>query len=343
MGDARIGDERSVHPNEARTPTPALSPTPSPGSATFAVDLPIAAGDSANAAYGIWPFGVHGSSHALDGHPGFDVEFRPGAPVRAAADGTVLNVVPDINGNGRFSIRIAHRAGGRDYATDYTNIGPVASGIAAGVAVLRGQVIGAAGVQNQIVGTTPATWGMTHFQVNDFSRSEGLTNPNAVSPEAYLSPEGRSLFESIWRTAVYWTEFCEPFATNSRLAGFPFSRSWALQSGSPPARLDVRCVSEASVDYDYTLRGADGSAVETGIFNVNPLAKPFSTIDLRPSSGPSRLGVYDIVGDTMQLNLAAAGAPRPTSLGGASTYTTRCVHTPRPLPQPLPGRERQNG
>jgi len=286
--------------------------------------LPIAEGDSANNGIGIWPFGVHGSSHALDGHPGFDIEFRPGALVRAAADGTIQNAVTDINFAGRFTIRIDHRVGSLAYATDYTNVSSLAAGISSGAAVTRGQVLGAAGVQSQVIGTTPVTYGMTHFQVNDFTQSVGLTNPNAVNPSLYFTPAAQRLFDSLWQVAAYRQEWCEPFVANSRLGGFPFSRTWTLQSGPLPARLDIRCVSDASFDFEYTFRAADGSAVEAGLFQIVPNARPLTTIDMRPSSGGVRLGVYDIISERAQLTLGAPGAPRPASLGaGVSTYTTQ--------------------
>jgi len=69
-------------------------------SAPFQISLPIAPGDSTSIGYGIWPFGVHGSSHALDGHPGFDFEYRLGAPVYAVIDATVSNRFPDSNSPG---------------------------------------------------------------------------------------------------------------------------------------------------------------------------------------------------------------------------------------------------
>ena len=306
-------------PSSPTTSTP--SPPPAPAAGSFAIDLPIAPGDQVNSAYGLWPFGTHGGGHALDGHPGWDVEFRPGANVLAAADGAVLNALPEAGSGGRFTVRINHSVGGRVvYATDYTNLGSLAAGIVAGATVSRGQVLGQAGVQSQTIGTTPVTWAMTHFQVNDFSRNEGLTNPNAVSAEPFLSSAARSLFESIWRSAAYQTEWCEPYFTNSRAATFPLARTWTLQSGTLGAILEVRCPSEMSSEYTYSLLTADRSTIESGIFVVDPSKKPLSTVDFRPSSGGTRFGVWDVVSDTLQLSLSVPGAPRPSSLSGAATY-----------------------
>ncbi len=224
------------------TSTPTSPATASPGASptaqVFAIDLPVAAGDTAQAAYGIWPFGVHGASHALDGHPGFDVEFRPGASVLAAADGAVQHVTAEAGGSGRFTIRIQHAAGGQTYATDYTNISAVAAGIAAGAAVARGQALGTAGVQTQMIGTSSVTWAMTHFQVNDFSKNEGLTHPNAVSPESYLSPSARAAFDALWATAAYSQELTEPMATNPRGAAFPLTRVWMTMDAAAVSRID---------------------------------------------------------------------------------------------------------
>ena len=53
------------------------------------LEMPAAPEDLARNFYGVWPFGAHGSSHALDGHPGWDIEFRAGAKVQRLA-GSVL-------------------------------------------------------------------------------------------------------------------------------------------------------------------------------------------------------------------------------------------------------------
>src|SRR5262245_42673380 len=68
---------------------------PEPCDRHSCVDLPIAAADTAFNAYGVWPFGVHGSSHAADGHPGWDIEFKAGAFARAVASGVVQALVVD--------------------------------------------------------------------------------------------------------------------------------------------------------------------------------------------------------------------------------------------------------
>lgn len=242
--------------------------------------------------------------------------------VRAAADGTIQSVNADTQSPGRFSLRLDHIVGQARYATDYTNVTDLASGVSVGATVTRGQVLGAAGVQTQFIGTSQVTWGMTHFQVNDFSKNEGLTNPNAVSPEAHLSAGGQTVFETLWRLAAYQTEWCEPFPTNARAAGFPMSRTWTRLSGSLPERLDVRCPSSDSNEYEYTLRSADGTTVEVGVLKVDASVKPFPTVDARASSGTTRVGTYNILGGSLEINLGPPGGSRPSSPSGGSAYTT---------------------
>jgi hypothetical protein len=309
---------RNPAPSAPSTTATAASSPSQPSS--FTVDLPIAPGDAATAAYGIWPFGVHGSSHAADGHPGFDVEFVPGASVRAAADGVVANVSPDPNASGRFNIRIGHANSA--YATDYTNVGPLAAGIAPGANVARGQALGTAGIQTQLIGAALVTWAMTHFQVNDFSRNQGLTNPNAVSPELWLSPAGRTLFDVLWARASYAVELTEPFATNDRGTVFPLTRTWTAAAGAPLARFEITRADPLSNDETYVIRSAGAAVLESGSVIVTPRAD-LSTIDLVPQSGAARLGVFDIVSASMRLNLGEPGAPRPGSLDGARVYTTQ--------------------
>lgn len=99
------------------------------------LEMPVAEADMARNILGLWPFGVHGSSHALDGHPGWDVEFQIGTSVRAAYSGTAQNIMADANGADLHTIRLSHSYGGRIYATDYTNVGTLAAGISVGATV----------------------------------------------------------------------------------------------------------------------------------------------------------------------------------------------------------------
>ena len=98
-----------------------------------------------------------GGSHALDGHPGFDVEFRPGAFVLGAADGTIQNVLSDSNTEGRFSIRIDQAIWQLHNATDYTNVRVVTPGVVLGATVARGDSLGTAGTQTQFIGPRQIT------------------------------------------------------------------------------------------------------------------------------------------------------------------------------------------
>src|SRR5688572_28946427 len=133
----------SPAPAPAPSPAPAPAPTPTPApapAARFTVVLPVASGDTATNFFGLTTFGIHfggtgPSGHGLDGHPGWDVEIRIGAPVRAAADGIVQSVFTDSFISSRSVIQIQHQGGG-NYRTVYTNVESVAAGITANAAVM---------------------------------------------------------------------------------------------------------------------------------------------------------------------------------------------------------------
>ena len=125
----------------ATTTTTALT-----GAGDFRVDLPVAASDVGDAAFGLVPFGVHLADHGLDGHPGWDVEYRVGASVLAAAAGTVQSAVADGFTAGYTTVQLSHQAGGKSYRTVYTNVGTLAPGIAPGATVTAGQPLGIAAI-----------------------------------------------------------------------------------------------------------------------------------------------------------------------------------------------------
>ena len=293
-------------------------------SATSALtfSMPLTIGDSANAAFGLLPFGYHGADHAEDGHPGWDIEFRAGGLVRAAADGTVLSATADPSTAGRVTIQVEHSAGQHFYRTVYTNLSSLAEGVVVGEAVTQGQVLGVAGSVTAIVGAASVTYAMTHFQIDDFDFYAGsIPNPNAVSPELLLDANGRAVFDRIWPFAVFALELTEPYATNPRAATFPLTRVWQLESGEGPAGIAFTRQSARAADYQFAILAESGTALEAGAVTLGYLSRPLQTIDLvAPTS--VRLGVYDIVDDRMRLAIGAPGAPRPSGLASAAIYRT---------------------
>lgn len=300
-----------VAPTAIAGPTPSLSipslPTSIPG--VLALSLPIDAGDSASSTFGISPFGVHDPDHASDGHAGWDIEYRSGSIVRAAAAGTVQNVFADATAGGRFTVAIEHLVGDHHYRTVYTNIVSLAADVAIAEVMRGGQAIGTAGSAG------------VHFQLDDFEYYREMGNPNAVSAEPFLTAAAKSLFDSLFTRATFAQELVEPFATNPRQVAFPLSRTWTRAGGDGPAGVRFTRRSARSADYDYALLAESGTAIETGTVVLNTTARPATTIDL-VSSTSHRLGVYDIVSNEMRLSLSNAGAARPGDLSGASVYRT---------------------
>lgn len=294
-------------------------PTTVPGVLTLA--MPVDLSDLATTAFGLAPYGYHGADHAEDGHPGWDVEYRVGGIVRAAAAGTVQSVFPDSSVAGRSTVQIEHVVGTHFYRTVYANIATVNAEIIQGATVRAGQSLGVAGTVSQTVGTTPITYAMTHFQLDDFEYYRQIPNPNAVSPEPFLGADAKLFFDRIWSSAVFSHELVEPFATNSRDLRFPASRTWTRVAGDGPAGIRFTRQAARNPDYVYAILTEAGTAIETGTVSLRLTSRPFPAIDLVSPTG-QRLGIYDIVSDQMRLSLANAGASRPTDLGAASTYRT---------------------
>ncbi|MBI4546272.1 MAG: M23 family metallopeptidase, partial [Gemmatimonadetes bacterium] len=177
--------------------------TPGPGAERFTIVLPIQLADTGQAMYGLWPFGVHGGGHASDGHPGWDIEFRVGRKVRAAAAGVVQSVLAEPETPDRVTIQIQHSVGGKAYRTVYTNLVSVAAGVAPGAPIAEGQVLATAGALTLRVGTRTVTFAMTHFQVDDFSQRAGSSNEHAINPYAVLREGARPVLDAIWSQAAY--------------------------------------------------------------------------------------------------------------------------------------------
>jgi len=300
------------------SPSTVIPPTPG---AVLSIAMPIDGADIVTNAFGLLPFGYHGADHAGAGHSGWDIEYRLGAQVRAAAEGVVESIEPDLIVLGRTRVTIEHALGAHIYQTVYANLSSIREEIVRAGAVVRGQPIGVAGTVTATIGATPVTYAMSHFQVDDFeTHREGL-DPKAVSPEPFLTADGRAIFDRIWTRSAFAQELTEPFISMSRDQRFPMTRTWRIESGDGPAGLSFTRPSEVGADHQYLVLAQSGTAIESGAVALGVLARPFLTIDLITPTGPRR-GVYDIVGDQMRLALGSPGAPRPADLGTASVYRT---------------------
>lgn len=314
-------------PSDTAFPTPPSSNSspvtvvPPVTGAVLSIAMPIDGADIASNAFGLLPFGYHDADHAAGGHSGWDIEYRPGAQVRAAADGVVQAIEPDVIAPGRIKVTVEHGLGARIYRTVYANLSSTREGMILEGAVVRGQPIGVAATVLATIGGTPVTYAMSHFQVDDFETHREGVDPKAVSPEPFLNAEGRALFDRIWLRSVFAQELTEPFISMSRDQRFPLTRTWRLERGAGPAGLSFTRTSAVGADHDYLVLTPAGTAIESGAVTLRVLARPFPTIDLVTPTGP-RLGIYDIVGDQMRLSLGSPGAPRPADLGTAGVYRT---------------------
>jgi len=235
--------------------------------------------------------------------------------VRAAVGGTVQSVFADA---GRFTVKVEHIVATHHYRTVYTNLANVNSDIVPAALVRAGQSLGTAGT----VSTPGTVIAMSHFQLDDFEFYRDVPNPNAVSPEPFLTADGRQLFDRIWATATYGQELVEPFITNPRELAFAASRTWTRAGGDGPAGIGFTRRNARTVEYEYALLAESGVVVEAGTVALTASSRPLSSIDLVSSTSAPRLGVYEIVSNELRLSLGQPGAARPSSLVDATVYRT---------------------
>ena len=302
------------------TPPVAAPPLPTGVPGVLTVAMPIEPGDMGTAAFGLTPFGYHGADHASEGHPGWDVEYRIGATVRAAAAGTVDTIVLD-SATGRTTVQLEHVVGSHFYRTVYTNLSSISAEVVDDAPVRPGQALGIAGTISTTVGTTPITYAMSHFQLDDLEFHREGPDPKAVSPEPFLGVDGKAVFDRMWPMAFFPHELLEPYATNPRNLSFPASRTWIKAGGDGLASIRFTRGAGGSAEYDYEILTESGTTIEIGTVALSLTSRPFPTIDLVSPIG-RRLGIYDIVSNEMRLLLAEPGDARPTSLTPASVYRT---------------------
>lgn len=299
-------------------PSPPLTapplPTAVPG--VLSVALPIDSADAANNAFGLIPFGYHGGGHTEDGHAGWDIEYRIGALVRAAATGTVISVEPDLISLGRTAVVLEHVVGEHFYRTHYTNLSAVTDDVVVDAMIVAGRPLGTAGTITATISGAPITYAMTHFQLDDLEFHREIANPKAVSPEPFLSAAGKALFDRIWSSAIYFQELVEPFASNPREVPVTV-RTWTRAGGDGPA--GIRFTRRGNT-HTYELLAESGTVIEVGDVALRLSARP-ATIDLI-SPTATRLGVYDIASNEMRMAIASPGVARPVDLSTASVYRT---------------------
>jgi hypothetical protein len=268
---------------------------------SFKIGLPIKLEDSEDRAMGLLPFGIHIADHGIDGHPGWDLEYKLDAPILAAADGQVSHINKSSDYND-YNLRIDHRFGNENFATDYVHVGTLAPEITKGAKIKKGQVIGKPAIQTRRLGKNEITYSIIHFQLNDFSKNEGLTNPNAVNPGDYLDQEGEKNFNAIWKNADYSVEIFEPFSNNPRDIKFPQITRWQLKSGDVQY-LEFRRNDAKNPVWEYTFLGSDGTTKEQGSIMVNTEPQVGLLVEFTPQNGTKKTGQIEIFDDTMNLEL----------------------------------------
>lgn len=300
-------------------PGPALATPPLPTAVPgiLSIAWPAAPADVVTIAFGMKPFGYQGRDHAAAGHAGWDIEYRAGGLVRAAAAGTVLSITTDPISFTRSVVTLEHLVGAHYYRTIYTSLATVGETIVEDAAIAQGQVLGVAGAT--VTANAPSA--MSHFQLDDLEFHREGPDPKAVSPEPFLDPAAKVLFARIWRTAVYAEELIEPFATNARTPAFTEARTWTRAGGGGPAGIRFWRRSLLAAEYDYALLAESGTAIEVGSARLNVAARPYPTIDLVSATGV-RPGLYDIVSNEMRLTLGSPGGGRPATLDDSQIYRT---------------------
>lgn len=286
--------------------------------------MPIRPEDMANTAFGLVPYGVHVGDHGKDGHPGWDIEYRPGATVLSPLTGFISQVYGGRTGETGLGIS---PKGNEKYRVDI-GVGTPLPGIVKGASVVAGQPLGTLTVYQRWIGNRPVTYSMSHVQFDDMSYMVGLTNTFAKPIEDQLSDEGRRAFDAIWRQSSYTQEVCEPNPTNPRSSAteiYPKPRHWkAFRNGQLAASIEYSCDVGRNA-YRYTFRDERGAVFETGSVTLQTAGVTPSTVTFTPDSAlrrGTRRGVYDVSCNVMSLDYGDPGSSGPGNLTRAEIYVT---------------------
>jgi hypothetical protein len=198
-------------------------------------------------------------------------------------------------------VQIEHIIGEHHYRTTYTNLVSVNTDIAPQEVVRAGQPIGQAGTQSTPAtrGTPGTVYAMTHFQLDDFEYYREIPNPNAVSPEPFLTADAKSFFDGLWSTAAYLHELSSPSRRTRGTSGFH------VADLDEPAATDRRAFDSSGIMRRVpppsipSARGI-GTVIEAGDVSLNSTARPYPFIDLI-SPTAVHIGIYDVVSNELRL------------------------------------------
>ena len=328
-GSLQNGGDASKPPQSNGGALPDGSPPSLDAAApAFRVEMPIRREDVAHVFLSLWPYGVRGGGHTYDGgHPGWDLEYKFGSFVRSGATGTVQSVHAVADQPDALVVQIDHVSGSHRYRTVFTNIEKVL--VKVGDAVEVGAPIGSPKPVAAYV-NGPVTYYMTHFQIDDMAyapKYADMSNPTAVSPESYLTEEGKALFREIWANTAYSQELTSPFASTARgpLNPYPIQRTWTLQGAVSglPARIEITDVDPASrtmgaSTHDYVMKDTNGTTIESGSIELELKASP-SKLTFVSTTAVRRVALYDILDNQLRLAWASTSV---TDLTSAALFTT---------------------
>lgn len=164
--------------------------------------LPFNEQDAINTYQGLWPYGIKGGDHP-EGHIGIDFELKEGAPLLAAADGTV-SAAGDAPGHEEERVTLNH--GGFDtwYVGQLKDIA-----IKDGDKVKAGQTIALVDKMNLKGKLVDA--GSIHFEV--FRKFQ--FPPGAACPMDYFNEQAKAVVERLhaeskYQERIQYPEICNP-------------------------------------------------------------------------------------------------------------------------------------
>lgn len=109
-----------------------------------------------------------------------------------------------------------------------------------------------------------------------------------------------------------------------------FQGDWVMVSGEANG---VKIADEQAKAFKRTVKGdkititRGGEELYRGTFKLDPTKKP-KTIDVHVETGPAkgmtRVGIYELDGDTMKICVAQPEAPRPTEFTGKAGSNQTC-------------------